>query len=83
MFVFYPAAIEGKPHSHPNEQIQDALKGKARRVIRGEEHIIGPGGGLLFPPNVEHGAQILEDYTVINCKDMVRGRSVYHTRWEK
>lgn len=82
-FMFYPAGTEGKPHSHPNEQIQVALKGKARGVISGEEHIIGPGGGILFPPNVEHGAQILEDYTVLNCKDIVPGWSVYHARWEK
>lgn len=82
-FMFYPAGTEGEPHSHPNEQIQVALKGKARGVISGEKHIIGPGGGILFPSNVEHGAQILEDYTVINCKDIVPGWSVYHARWEK
>ena len=82
-FMSYPAGTEGKPHSHPNEQIQVVLEGKARGVINGEEHIIGPGGGVLFPTNVEHGAQILEDYTVINCKDIVRGWSVYHARWEK
>lgn len=81
--MFYPAGTEAKPHSHPNEQIQVALKGKARGVISGEEHIIGPGGGVLFPPNVEHGAQILEDYTVLNCKDIIPRWSVYHARWEK
>lgn len=82
-FMFYPAGTEGKPHSHPNEQIQVALEGKARGVISGEEHIVEPGGGILFPANVEHGAQILEDYTVLNCKDIVPGWSVYHARWEK
>jgi quercetin dioxygenase-like cupin family protein len=82
-FMFYPAGTEGKPHSHPNEQIQVALNGRVRGVISGKEHIIEPGGGVLFPPNVEHGVQILEDYTVINCKDIVPGWSVYHARWEK
>ena len=82
-FMFYPAGTEGKPHSHPNEQIQVALKGKVRGVIAGEESIIEPGGGVLFPSNVEHGIQILEDYSVINCKDIVPGWSVYHARWEK
>lgn len=82
-FMFYPAGTEGKPHAHPNEQIQVALKGKSRGVIDGEEHIIEPGGGILFPPNVEHGGQMLEDYTVINCKDIVPGWSVYHARWEQ
>jgi quercetin dioxygenase-like cupin family protein len=29
-FMFYPAGTEGKPHAHPNEQIQVALKGRSR-----------------------------------------------------
>ncbi len=82
-FMFYPAGTEGKPHSHPNEQIQVALKGKVSGFIGGEKCIIESGGGVLFPANVEHGIQILEDYTVINCKDIVPGWSVYHARWEK
>jgi quercetin dioxygenase-like cupin family protein len=82
-FMFYPAGTEGKPHAHPNEQIQVVLAGKVRGFIAGEEHVIESGGGVLFPSNVEHGIQILEDYTVINCKDIVPGWSVYHARWEK
>ncbi|HEY7364326.1 MAG TPA: cupin domain-containing protein [Methylomirabilota bacterium] len=82
-FMFYPAGTEGKPHAHPNEQIQVALQGKVRGVIGGEEHVIEAGGGVLFPSNVEHGIKILEDYTVINCKDIVPGWSVYHARWER
>lgn len=81
--MFYPAGTEGKPHAHPNEQIQVALQGKVRGVIGGEEHLIESGGGVLFPSNVEHGIKILEDYTVINCKDIVSGWSVYHARWER
>lgn len=81
--MLLPAGTEGKPHSHPNEQIQVVLRGRARAVIGGEEHIVGPGGGVLFPANVEHGAQIIEDYLVLNCKDVVSGWSVYHARWEK
>jgi len=82
-FMFYPAGTEGKPHSHPNEQIQVALKGKVSAFIGEEKCLIEPGGGMLNPPNVEHGIRILEDYTVINCKDIVTGWSVYHARWEK
>ena len=33
--------------------------------------------------NVEHAVEILEDYTTINCKDIVPGFSVYHGRWER
>lgn len=82
-FMFFPAGTEGKLHSHPNEQIQVALSGKAVGVIEGGEHLIEPGGGILFPANVTHGARILADYTVINCKDIVPGWSVYHARWER
>ncbi len=81
--MFMPAGTEGKPHAHPNEQIQVVLTGKARALIGGEEHLVTPGGGVLFPANVQHGAQIVEDYTVLNCKDIVSGWSVYHARWEK
>ena len=80
---FFPAGTEGKPHSHPNEQIQVVLKGKARAFIEGEEFIIEPGWGILYPVNLRHGAQILEDYTLLNCKDIVPGWSVYHARWDK
>ena len=82
-FMFYPAGTEGKPHSHPNEQIQVPLAGTVRGVIAGEEVVIGPGDGILFPSNVEHGAKIVEDYTTINCKDIVAGWSVYDASWEK
>src|SRR5262245_17571366 len=82
-FMFYPAGTEAKRHSHPNEQIQVALGGKARYFIADEAHVIGAGGGVLFPSNVEHWVEILEDYTVINCKDIVAGWSVYHARWER
>lgn len=78
-----PAGTEGKPHSHPNEQIQVVLRGKARALIGEEQCLVTPGGGILFPPNAEHAAEILEDYTVLNCKDIVPGWSVYHAKWEK
>ena len=81
---FFPAGTEGKPHSHPNEQIQVVLKGKAKAFIEEEgEHLIEPGCGILYPVNRKHGAQILEDYTLLNCKDIVPGWSVYSARWEK
>src|SRR5262249_2425910 len=82
-FMFYPAGTEAKRHAHPNEQIQVALGGKVRYFIGDEAHVVAAGGGVLFPSNVEHGVEILEDYTVINCKDIVPGWSVYHARWER
>lgn len=83
-FMSYPGGTGGKPHSHPNEQIQVAIKGRAKYTIGGEEFTTEPGaGGVLMPSNVEHDALALDDYTVINCKDIVPGWSVYHARWEK
>jgi quercetin dioxygenase-like cupin family protein len=80
--MFYPPGTEAKRHTHPNEQIQVALGGKVRAFIGGEVDTFGAGGGVYFPPGVEHGLEILEDYTLLNCKDIVPGWSVYHARWE-
>ena len=82
-FMVYPAGTRAKPHSHPNEQIQVPLAGRVRTVVAGEARLVGAGDGILFPPNVEHAVEILEDYTTINCKDIVPGFSVYHGRWER
>jgi quercetin dioxygenase-like cupin family protein len=80
---FFPAGTEGKAHSHPNEQIQVVLKGKAKAFIEKEEYIIGAGWGILYPINRKHGAEILENYTLLNCKDIVPDWSVYDARWKK
>jgi quercetin dioxygenase-like cupin family protein len=79
----YPAGGEGKPHSHPNEQVQVVLKGRAIMNIGGEEKMIGPGDAFLVPANTEHSGKILEDMEVINCKDVVPGWSMKNARWEK
>ena len=79
----YPAGTEGKPHAHPNEQIQMVVKGKARYTVAGEEKTIGPGEAVLIPANTEHSMKVLEDLEVINCKDAVPGWSVKHAKWEK
>jgi quercetin dioxygenase-like cupin family protein len=79
----YPAGTEGKPHAHPNEQIQVALRGKSVGMIAGKEETVEPGQGVLFPANVEHGGKMLEDYTVLNGKNVVPGWSTYHARWER
>ena len=80
--MLLPTATEGKPHKHPNEQIQVVLHGEARAMIGGEEEIVDNAGGVLFPPDVLHGAKIIRDYLVLNCKDIVAGWSVYQARWE-
>ena len=81
---FYPAGTEAKPHTHPNEQFQVVLKGKAKWYIEGDgEKVIGPGDVVLVPAKTQHGVEVLEDLEVINCKEVVPGWSVKHARWEK
>jgi quercetin dioxygenase-like cupin family protein len=82
VYMYFPAGTEGKLHSHPNEQLQVVLQGKAIAVIEGEEFTLEPGQGILFPATLTHGARILEDYTVLNCKNIVRGWSTYHASYQ-
>jgi quercetin dioxygenase-like cupin family protein len=82
VYMHFPAGSEGKLHSHPNEQLQVVLQGKAIAVIEGEEFTMEAGTGILFPATLTHGARILEDYTVLNCKNVVRGWSTYHARYQ-
>jgi quercetin dioxygenase-like cupin family protein len=82
-FMFYPGGTEAKEHSHPNEQIQIGLKGKVKYVIGGEEIVSGEEGGVLMPVDIRHSVTVLEYYTVINCKDIVQGFSVYDAAWKK
>jgi quercetin dioxygenase-like cupin family protein len=81
--IHYPAGTVAKPHTHPNEQVQVVMKGKARYRLGKDEKVLGPGEAVLIPANTEHEVEILEDMEVINCKDAVAGWSVYHARWEK
>ena len=80
---FYPAGGEGKPHSHPNEQIQVILRGRSLMHIGDEERIIGAGDAVLIPANTEHWGKTYEDMEVINCKNVVPGWSVKNAGWEK
>jgi quercetin dioxygenase-like cupin family protein len=81
--VTYPAGTEAKTHTHPNEQFQIVMKGKARYRVGGEAKVIGPGEIALMPANIDHEIEILEDLEVINVKNIVPGWSVKHARWEK
>lgn len=79
----YPAGTVAQPHTHPNEQVQSILKGRAKYRVGEEEKVLGPGEAVLIPANTEHTVEILEDMEVINCKNVVPGWSVYHAKWEK
>jgi quercetin dioxygenase-like cupin family protein len=59
-------------HSHPYEQTGYLVKGRIRLTIGGEEHETGPGDSWCIPPDVEHGAQILEDSIAVEVFSPVR-----------
>ena len=80
----FPANTEAKPHAHPNEQFMIVLKGRAKWIVGDEEKLLGPGEVVYNPPNVEHAIEVLgEDLQVINVKDIVKGWSVKHAKWEE
>jgi quercetin dioxygenase-like cupin family protein len=83
-YMKYPPTPEGKTHSHPNEQIQVALTGKMRGRLGGEIYMLEEYGDFVVKPSyMEQSGGAIEDYTALNCKDIVPGWSVYHARWEK
>jgi quercetin dioxygenase-like cupin family protein len=79
----YPAGGRGNRHSHPNEQIQVLLKGLSEGIIGEEKFTQGPGSVVLMPTYMEHEAVVIEDYTTINCKNIVEGWSVHDAQWVK
>lgn len=68
---------EPKPHSHPNEQIAYIMSGTIRFVVGGVEHLLGPGGLLVVPPNVEHWGEVVGDEPVMNLDVFTPRRPEY------
>lgn len=68
---------EPKPHSHPNEQIAYIMSGTIRFVVGGQEHLLGPGGLLVIPPNVEHWGEVVGDEPVMNLDVFTPRRPEY------
>ena len=68
---------EPKPHSHANEQIAYILAGTIRFFVAGEEHVLGPGGLLVIPPNVEHWGEVIGDEDVLNLDVFTPRRPEY------
>ena len=48
-------------HTHPHEQMTLVERGRVRFSIGDEERIAGPGDILHFPPNIRHGATMLDE----------------------
>jgi quercetin dioxygenase-like cupin family protein len=52
-------------HSHPHEQITLVERGRVRFTIDGVERIASTGDVLHFPPNIPHGATMLDEEVVL------------------
>jgi quercetin dioxygenase-like cupin family protein len=52
-------------HSHVHEQMTMVERGRVLYVVDGVERICAPGDVLHFPPNVPHGATMLDEEVVL------------------
>jgi quercetin dioxygenase-like cupin family protein len=52
-------------HTHPHEQITLVERGRVRFTIDGQERIAEAGDVLHFPPNLAHGATMLDGEVVL------------------
>lgn len=57
---------EPRPHSHPNEQIAYIMSGTMRFFVGEEQHLVGPGGLIVIPPDVVHWGEVVGDEPVMN-----------------
>jgi quercetin dioxygenase-like cupin family protein len=52
-------------HSHVHEQITMVERGRVLYVVDGVERLVATGDVLHFPPNVPHGATMLDEEVVL------------------
>ena len=61
---FQPGVVTAV-HSHPHEQMTIVERGRVRFTIDGATKVVGAGDVLHFPPNVAHGATMLDEEVVL------------------
>ena len=57
--------VDTPVHSHPHEQMTLVERGRVRFTIAGQERVAAAGDLLHFPPNVAHGATMLDEEVVL------------------
>ena len=57
--------VETPVHAHPHEQMTIVERGRVRFTIDGNTRVVGAGDVLHFPPNVAHGATMLDEEVVL------------------
>lgn len=59
-------------HSHPHEQASFVISGHLKFIVDGEEKDCPAGTGVVFPPNVQHSAYVVEDSVVTDVFSPIR-----------
>jgi quercetin dioxygenase-like cupin family protein len=59
-------------HSHENEQLSTIMEGVVKFTIDGGELILGKGETLRIPPFSAHGAEAIEDATILDVFSPIR-----------
>ena len=62
----FEVGAEGKPHSHPHEQVGVFTSGKFEATIDGVTNIAQPGDSYYVAPNLVHGIKCLEAGSIID-----------------
>ena len=62
----FEAGAEGKPHSHPHEQVGVFLRGKFEVTIGNDKNTAGPGDSYYVAPNVVHGVKCIEAGAILD-----------------
>jgi quercetin dioxygenase-like cupin family protein len=57
--------VDTPVHSHPHEQMTIVERGRVRFTIDGYTRLVAAGDVLHFPPNVAHGATMLNEEVVL------------------
>ena len=68
---------EPRPHHHPHEQIIYILEGRFRIHVGEQQTVLGAGGLLVVPPDVEHWGEVVGDETVLNLDVFTPKRADY------
>jgi len=62
-FQFEPGSVIPE-HSHPHEQITYVVRGEMEFTLGGAVRVLRAGDGVCCPPDVPHGATVLDEPTV-------------------
>jgi quercetin dioxygenase-like cupin family protein len=57
--------VDTPVHSHPHEQMTIIERGRVRFTIDGDVRVVAAGDVLHFPPNMAHGATMLDEEVVL------------------